>query len=267
MNLSDSFVAAWLPGSEGRGVADVLFGGQYNFSGKLPFSWPKSICQSDLNVGSKNYAPLFAYGYGLNYASKSKVGKLDTNYAKGGCGSTNIYPVFNAADKATWPLHVSSGNQRTPLGNDVNSSVKLPGVTVETAQVNTQQDGKLVTWTGPATLSAYGAKAVALPAFATADGALQFDTIVSAAPAGKVTVSVGATALDMTQVFKRLAGKQKQTVRIPLACYSAKGANLGQIDTPFAVTSDAAFSAAFANVAIVGGAAKEKDALSCAEVK
>ena len=116
-------------------------------------------------------------------------------------------------------------------------------------------------------MEAFGAKAIALPAFATVDGALQFDTIVKDAPKGVVTVSIGATALDVTGAFQRLAGKGKQTVRIPLACFAAKGADLAKVDTPFAVTSDAAFSAAFANIEVVGGGAKEKDALTCADAK
>jgi beta-glucosidase len=267
MNLSDSFVAAWLPGSEGKGVADVLFKGKHGFKGKLSFSWPKTTCQAAVNVGDKDYAPLFAYGYGLAYGSKNKVGQLDTSYADGGCGVTNMYPVFSQADRATWPLYASSGAQRTALGLDVNSVATLPNLKVETAQVNTQQDGKLATWTGPARIEARGVKAVALPAFATVDGALQFDTIVSAAPQGKVTVSVGTAAYDATALFRGLAGKPKQTVRIALSCFTAKGADLAKLDTPFAVDSDAAFAAAFANIQIVGGAAKEKDAVTCAEAK
>ena len=270
MNLSDSFVAAWLPGTEGKGVSDVLFKGAHNFTGKLSFSWPKSACQGSLNVGDKDYAPLFAYGYGLGYGAKAKavkVGQLDASYADGGCGVTNMYPVFNQADRATWPLYASSGTQRVALGLDVNSVATLPNLKVETTQVNTQQDGKLVTWTGPGRLEARGAKAVALPAFAATDGALQFDTIVSAAPKGKVTVSIGKAAVDATSLFQGLAGKQKQTVRIALSCFSAKGADLARIDTPFAVDSEAAFSAAFANIQIVGGAAKEKDAITCPEAK
>jgi beta-glucosidase len=62
----DAFVAAWLPGTEGGGVADVLFG-DYNFTGKLPVSWPKSTSQLPLNVGQPVYDPLFPYGFGLTY--------------------------------------------------------------------------------------------------------------------------------------------------------------------------------------------------------
>lgn len=267
MNMSDAFVAAWLPGSEGKGVADVLFKGGPGFKGKLSFSWPKSVCQATVNMGDKDYAPLFKIGYGLSYASKAKVGQLDANYADGGCGVTNAYPVFNQSDRATWPLYVVTGANRVALGSDLNTVFTQPGVKIETAQVNTQQDAKLVTWTGAARLEARGARAVALPAFATADGALQFDTIVKSAPAGAVTVSLGAASVDLTGVFQRLAGKPKQTVRIPLACFTAKGADLARVDVPFAVAADAAFSAAFANIEVVGGGAKEKDALTCADAK
>ena len=61
-----ALVAAWLPGSEGQGVADVLFG-DYRPTGKLSHSWPRSVWQLPLNVGDKNYDPLFAFGYGLSY--------------------------------------------------------------------------------------------------------------------------------------------------------------------------------------------------------
>jgi beta-glucosidase len=61
----DGLLAAWLPGSEGAGVADVLFG-DYNPTGKLSFTWPKSASQEPINVGD-GQQPLFPYGYGLSY--------------------------------------------------------------------------------------------------------------------------------------------------------------------------------------------------------
>ena len=63
---ANAFVAAWLPGSEGAGVADVLFG-DHKPTGKLPMSWPRPNAQLPINVGDAGYDPLFAYGYGLTY--------------------------------------------------------------------------------------------------------------------------------------------------------------------------------------------------------
>ncbi|VAI36727.1 unnamed protein product [Triticum turgidum subsp. durum] len=60
----DAFVAAWLPGSEGQGVADVLFG-DYGFTGKLPRTWFRSVDQLPMNVGDEHYDPLFPFGFGL----------------------------------------------------------------------------------------------------------------------------------------------------------------------------------------------------------
>ena len=67
---ADAFVAAWLPGTEGRGVTDVLFG-DFNFKGKLSFSWPRSMDQIPINVGDARYDPLFKYGYGLQYPARN----------------------------------------------------------------------------------------------------------------------------------------------------------------------------------------------------
>jgi beta-glucosidase len=60
----DALVASWLPGSEGAGVADVLFG-RRPFTGRLPMSWPASAAQVPVNVGDPTYQPLFPYGWGL----------------------------------------------------------------------------------------------------------------------------------------------------------------------------------------------------------
>ncbi len=60
----DALVASWLPGSEGEGVADVLFGAR-PFTGRLPVTWPRSLDQEPINIGDAGYDPLFPYGFGL----------------------------------------------------------------------------------------------------------------------------------------------------------------------------------------------------------
>jgi beta-glucosidase len=65
LEASQAFVAAWLPGSEGQGVAEVLLG-EANFTGRLSFSWPETDFDS-FNRGDDPYNPLFPYGYGLSY--------------------------------------------------------------------------------------------------------------------------------------------------------------------------------------------------------
>ena len=60
----DGLVAAWLPGGEGAGVADTLFG-TAPFSGKLPVTWPRTLAQEPINIGDANYDPLYPDGFGL----------------------------------------------------------------------------------------------------------------------------------------------------------------------------------------------------------
>lgn len=75
LNQADAFVAAWLPGTEGAGITDVLFG-QRDFVGKLPYTWLRDIYQLPFDFATLPAdgcdAPLFPYGYGLSYASNSE---------------------------------------------------------------------------------------------------------------------------------------------------------------------------------------------------
>ena len=62
----DGLIAAWLPGMAGEGVADVLFG-DYNPTARLSYTWPKNINQVPINIGDKDYDPLFPFDHGLSY--------------------------------------------------------------------------------------------------------------------------------------------------------------------------------------------------------
>ena len=72
---SEAFVVAWLPGSEGQGVADVIFG-DYDFQGRLSFSWPH-YDDENWNVGDEDYNPLFPFGYGLKYRQKVESNPME----------------------------------------------------------------------------------------------------------------------------------------------------------------------------------------------
>jgi beta-glucosidase len=84
LNLSDAFIAAWLPGTEGAGVTDLLFpskrsGAKNDFRGRLSFDWPASACPT----GS---APLFKRGYGLDYQHQhGDMDALPVSVPKEGC--------------------------------------------------------------------------------------------------------------------------------------------------------------------------------------
>ena len=90
LNLSDAFVAAWLPGTEGAGVTDVLFAaksaaGRYNFRGTLARPWPGVPCPDASAGGTKAKPWLFAPGYGLRYPGQHAMGALPTYPAVHAC--------------------------------------------------------------------------------------------------------------------------------------------------------------------------------------
>jgi len=83
LDLSDAWVVAWLPGTEGKGLSDVLFRtasgtSVYDFTGRLPFPWPATACQSALDSSNTAHKPLFRAGYGMHYDTipAQNLGKL-----------------------------------------------------------------------------------------------------------------------------------------------------------------------------------------------
>ena len=81
LSQCDALVAAWLPGTEGQGISDVLFG-DYRPTGKLSCSWPRSMQQIPINIGDPNYDPFFKYGFGLTYQEKGSLKKSSRNAKK-----------------------------------------------------------------------------------------------------------------------------------------------------------------------------------------
>ena len=73
LHYSDAIIAAWLPGTEGEGIADVLYG-DHQPSGQLSITWPKSMAQIPINIGDTNYDPLFKYGFGITSLENSPFG-------------------------------------------------------------------------------------------------------------------------------------------------------------------------------------------------
>ncbi|MDP1899254.1 MAG: glycoside hydrolase family 3 N-terminal domain-containing protein [Rubrivivax sp.] len=279
LNRSDAFVAAWLPGTEGKGVADVLFkpaagGTGHDFTGRLSFSWPRAACQTPLNAGDAGDAPLFALGHGLSYAGAARaapLGRLDEATPESGCGAPAVLQIFNTTVQPPYTMHVASLDQRWPdtgVPTDPNAVLELPGLRVTTVQINTQQDAKRVAWAGPARLVAWSAQRAELATWR--DAALVFELRVEQAPADTVTLAMGCTApcgaLDLTALLRHLPLQARHSLKIPLACFAAAGVDLSRVDTPFILATRGTLTAAVAHIRIAAGAAKDADATPCVAV-
>ena len=107
LNASDAFVAAWLPGSEGAAVADVLFGEQ-DFKGKLSFSWP-SEPQQIVNKGDETYEPLLPYGFGLTYSDDNVLSDTLNTEIRVSTDSNKPMEILKGSVEAPWVLWLFLG--------------------------------------------------------------------------------------------------------------------------------------------------------------
>jgi beta-glucosidase len=239
INASDAFVAAWLPGSEGAGVADVLIGDKagkprHDFRGKLSFSWPKTAAQFRLNKGDKGYDPLFAYGYGLSYAKPGKVARL-----------SEVSGVTAQADNVV--NYFVGGKTPAPFAFKASPSSSVQIAPVDAG--NVQEAGRQVTFAGdkPGKLSIVGDKPLDLSFQTNADMALSFAYRLDTAATGRVSLAMGAGRLDVTPPAGSPTG-QWASVKIPLKCFQAAGTDVTKVTAPFELASTGAFQVSIAEV-------------------
>ncbi|MEV6237132.1 exo 1,3/1,4-beta-D-glucan glucohydrolase [Lentzea sp. NPDC051838] len=275
LNRSDAFVAAWLPGTEGGGIADLLIKGRHNgFQGKLSYSWPRSACQTPLNDPSQD--PLFKLGYGLRDWQTGDVGVLDEASPGGTCSgggggtATEDLEVFNRTDIAPYRSFIGSPENwgGTEIGPDGQAS--HAEINVVQSDVNVQQDALKTTWTGtgPGQVYLQSPTGGDLRGYGNANAAIVFDVIVHSAPANRTVISAHcvypcSAEIDATQAFRGLPIGQKSTVKVSVNCLADKGLDLENVNTPFLVYTDGAFQASFANVRWVPKAGADPDVIPC----
>ncbi|WP_214107787.1 glycoside hydrolase family 3 protein [Acrocarpospora catenulata] len=283
LNRSDAFVAAWLPGTQGGGVADLLVKSRrdYDFTGKLSYSWPKSACQTPLNPGQEGYDPLFPLGYGLRSHQTGNVGQLDETSPQFPCGSTGgggtateDLELFNRTDVDPYRSYIGSPENwgGTEIGPDMTAA--HAEINVVPSDVNVQQDGLRATWTGVGPGQIYTqnpAGGTDLRGYLNADAALVFDTIVHSPPAARTVVSVHCVypcfaEVVATSLFQNLPVGAKSTIKIPISCFAETGLDMENVNTTFLVYTEGAFSASFANIRWVPQAAKDPDAKKCSDL-
>jgi len=238
INAADAFVAAWLPGTEGAGVADVLVAGKggkprRDFTGKLSFSWPKRADQAVLNRGQAGYDPQFAYGYGLSYARGGVVGTLSEESGVAGAAA-NVDRYF-AAGRAPAPWTMATEG----------------AVTLTAVDAGAQENARLANWTGPGAVRVTG-PAVDISRQTTGDMALVLRYRVDQKPSGPVSLAMaGGAAVGTVQVGKLFAEATPgvwSVSKIKLSCFKAAGAEMSRIDAPFALTASAGFGLAFTEI-------------------
>ena len=245
INAADAFVAAWLPGSEGEGVADVLLRKRdgairYDFRGKLAFSWPRTAIQTPLNLGQPNYDPQFAYGYGLTYADHVDLGRLPEDPGVKLSGAqANVYMIHGK------PV---AGVQLRLTGTS-GASVEVVAIPAATADgslgvaaldYKAQEDARQLRWSGD------GPARVELLAKAPLDVTRQTNGDVMlvamlrldglSAKGTEIGMGCGSGCEARIPIGAQLAALPRGRwlrVGIPLKCFRQAGADMSRLERPF----------------------------------
>lgn len=244
INAADAFVAGWLPGSQGAGVADVLVAGKdgktmRGFTGTLPFAWPA-------DARSPVEKPQFAVGYGLKYGANTTVPQLSEELGVDIAAALNVENYFSGGRaRAPWVLTVTDAGGSRPVESPPMSS---PGglIAARSVDVRAQEDGKSFVWTGPAALHLSGPYAD-LSRQLNNSFALRVDWRVDAIGSAPVTLALGGKVFDISAAVKAAPKGQVSTIKVPLRCFADAGANLRQVDYAVSIQSDKGFAATLLN--------------------
>lgn len=247
INASDAFIAAWLPGSEGGGIADVVFKAAdgsvpHDFHGKLSFSWPRTPQQTATALDRPGDPPLFPYGYGLRYHDDGDLKKLPEDHGTAAVATIDTH-VFFAAGRpgAGWAW------------------VATAGVTMAGTDKSAQEDARLVSWqAAPATVSLGAATPIDLQRESNGQLSLAFDYKTSAPITTDITLAVecGPNCHGRIPIAHTLAASppgQWAHIKVPLACFARSGADMSHITTPFSLQATGPLALALANIKLESG--------------
>ena len=261
LNASDAFVAAFLPGSEGGGVADVLLrkkdGSVANdFRGKLSFSWPKRPDQYVLNRSDPGYDPLFAFGYGLSYANPGSVPKLDEARPAGMAASSNGTIFGKGRVPGGWSLALVEQGQSKVRLLGVNATTATKRLTASAVDRRRQEDARAFVWTGgPAETRVEASGPLDLTRESNGELSLVVDVRVDRAgstPVGIGMVSNDGNAVTVPITRTLASGKlgEWQQVIVPLQCFAKRGIDMAHVTAPFVIATDGKLGLSISDVKI-----------------
>ncbi|HEY2624414.1 MAG TPA: putative glycoside hydrolase, partial [Dyella sp.] len=254
INAADAFVVAWLPGSEGGGVADVLLrkpDGQvaYDFHGKLAYAWPRTAVHGQ-------GAPQFALGYGLTYADHATLPKLSE---LSGISGEQI-PVGNYIDRGK-AVHGYSfllvGADQVPVSADVSPARTSDGsLGMSSLDYKAQEDARRFIWQGDkAQLAVHARAPMDLDRETNGDVLLVTTLRVDALPTQDVWIGMGCGKgcqgrVPLGAQLAKLPAGQWIRIGVPLKCFRAAGADMHHIDQPFALGGGRGTELAMARAAL-----------------
>lgn len=239
LNAADAFVVAWLPGSEGAGVADVLVGdikgeARFPFHGVLPFPWPSA---QEPSAHSGQYPALFPRGFGLNYTTSSAdLALLPETISDDVSGDEFV--IFERRVSAPWRLFLGDrSNWQQPIVSQ--RQVSAGGaLTSSTVDWRVQGDARRLEWSGRGDAQWYvqRPRVVDLQEWSMKEAALEIELAVHEPPSEAVELRVdcsypcGAKA-DITRLLRAAPKDQWVRFSLDLECFKSSGLDLSKVDT------------------------------------
>ncbi|MDH5824518.1 glycoside hydrolase family 3 N-terminal domain-containing protein [Luteimonas sp. RD2P54] len=260
INAADAFVAAWLPGSEGGGVADVLLRDaegdvQHDFKGKLSFSWPRRADQFANNHGQENYDPLFAFGYGLTYGDDGDLAPLSEE--------PGVDPQSTRSNSWFERGVATTGLTLRLVGGDgdamdvVHPAAKTADGSLEMTAINTevQEGARAFAWSGGGAVQLRSNSPLDLERETNGDVFVVATLRVDALPTdGEAALIVGcgedcSAELPIGDALAQLPQGEWTRLGVQLKCLRAAGADVARLDMPFALRTGAGARIALSRIA------------------
>ena len=228
INASDAFVAAWLPGTQANGLADVMVARRdgkapRDFSGKLSFAWPR-------DARSPIERPLFERGYGLSYATPQTVPTLAEDLGIDLAQALNLDRFFvDGRARDPWVLSVSDSGGKRPVGSTSTTSPS-GAIAVRSVDVTAQEDGKAFSWSAPGQVLIEGPPADLGKAFA-AGKVLRVDLRVDRAGNGGAQLGMHGGTVPLDAWLAAAKPGEVATYRVPLRCFAGSAGDLERVGT------------------------------------
>jgi len=275
LNVSDAFVAVWLPGSEGAAVADVIFSKpsgevNYDITGKLSYSWPATAYQATVNRFDQDYKPLLPYGFGLKYGDKNVLAdNLEVTNIKSSVSLQSI-TLFESAIKAPWKMVISDSDSSKAMTSSI---IENKAVYLRTIDRNVQEDARRALFNGAkkGRVSFTSNHAVDFTPYQKANSTLEITVRLPKKPVlpehGGVYLSMGCGdqcqgLVDITKYLSILKENEWATLNIDLQCFEKNGADLGKVISPFILNATVAIDVDFTDVFIKPNS-QEQATISC----
>ncbi|MHC9083420.1 glycoside hydrolase family 3 protein [Luteimonas sp. RIT-PG2_3] len=260
INASDAFVAAWLPGSEGEGIADVLLRDtagkvQHDFHGKLAFSWPRRGNQYVNNIDQHDYDPLFAYGFGLRYADNGNLATLpeDPGVTAGVQENGRFFVRGVPRGGIEMRLTAADGSQTTAQHVPARSTDGALAITA--VDHNAQEDARKLAWSGNATFAMVSPEVIDIDRETNGDVLLVATMRIDGLPVGEATLYAGCGPgcggeLPIGPWLASLPRDKWITAAVPLKCLRSAGVDVSRLDAPLGIRSTPGLSLSLSQVVL-----------------